>query len=326
MGIYKKRENYYMIDYYLDKKRIWEHGGRTRTEARYKLEKRRTDVREGKLSLTAIKDRITFKNFAIDYLKKIKESKRSYSREKIIVKCLIKYFGNKTLNKIIPNEIENYMYDRLKYVKKSTVNRETIVLRHMLNEAVKLGKMMRSPMINIKQFKIEERAIRVISKDEEEKLLNASCNHLKSIIIAALNTGMRLGEILNLKWENVDLEKEIITLTKTKSGKIRTIPINNKLKEVLKCAINVNSEYVFCDDCGKPIESIKTAFNNALRRSGINKCRFHDTRATFTTRLIENNVNLVTVQNLLGHADIKTTMKYANPNSEYNRQAVETLN
>jgi len=326
MGIYQKRPNYYMIDYYVDGRRKREYAGRTRTQARYKLEKRRIEIIEGKLNLQALNGKTPFKTFAQDYSKMSKGYKRSYNREKVIMNHLVSFFREKPLSRISLLDIENYRQERLNSVSKSTVNRETIVLRHMLNTAVKLKKLLYTPMRDIKQFKVQERSLRVITREEEERLLEVSCNHLKKFIIAALNTGMRLGELLNLEWENVDLDKNTITVTGTKSNKIRIIPINNKLKETLKCGINIgSSERVFCDENGNAIKSIKTAFNNAVRRSGIKRCNFHQLRHSFATRLVERGVNIVTVKELLGHSDIRTTMRYSHPAPEYKKQAVESL-
>lgn len=325
MRIYEKKPGYYMLDYYIDGKRKREYAGKTRRDAEYKLSKRRTELYEGKLNIQALNGKTPFRDFAEDYLRKSKTYKRSYRREEVIMKNLMNFFGGKPLGKITAVDIENYREGRLVSVKKSSVNRETIVLRHMLNTAIKLGKIIQNPMRDVKQYKIQEQSIRVFSRNEEEKLLGSSCEHLKPIIIAAVNTGMRLGELLNLRWDNVDMNREVITVTQTKSNKVRYIPINNVLKESLKC-VKLTDDRVFCGNNGRPIASIKTAFKNALRRSGIRYGRFHDLRHTFASRLIEKNINIVTVKELLGHADINTTMRYAHPAPEYKKQAVEALN
>jgi len=326
MAVNQIKSGYYMIDYYVEGRRKREYGGKTRQDAEYLLSKRKAEIYEGRLDLQALHGKTFFRDFAESYLRKSKTYKRSYKREEIIVKHLVDFFGDKPLGKIKTSDIEEYRINRLNSVTQSSVNRETIVLRHMFNTAINLGKLMQSPMRNIKQYKIQEHSIRVLTKEEETMLLAASCEHLKPIIITALNTGMRLGEILDLRWDNIDMDKDIITLTHTKNNRIRYIPINNRLKETLKYVIKVGSDKVFCDNNGRPMESIKTAFKNAVRRAGIKHIRFHDLRHTFATRLIEKNINIVTVKDLLGHADIKTTMRYSHPAPEYKRQAVEALN
>jgi integrase len=325
MSIFKKKSGYYMVDYYVDGKRKREYAGKTLKDAEYLLSKRRTAIYEGKLDLQALNGKMLFRDFAEGYLKKSKTYKRAYKREEVVVKHLKDFFGNKSLGKITASDIEDYREKRLESVVKSSVNRETIVLRHMFNTAVEIGKLMQNPMRNIKQYKVQEHNIRVLLKDEEDALLEESCEHLKPIVITALNTGMRLGELLSLKWENVDMDREVITVTETKSDKIRYIPINKTLKETLKC-VKLTNDRVFCDNNGRPMDSIKTAFKNAVRRSGIRHFRFHDLRHTFASRLVEKNVNIVTVKELLGHADINTTMRYSHPAPEYKRQAVDVLN
>lgn len=325
MGIYTKKHGYYIIDYYVDGKRKREYGGKTKQDAEYLLSKRKTEIYEGKLDLQALNGKMLFRDFAESYLRKSKTYKRSYKREIVIVRHLVDFFENKSLGKITASDIENYRENRLAQVTKSSVNRESIVLRHMFNTAINLGKLMQNPMRNIKQYKVQEHNIRVLTKDEETRLLEASCEHLRPIIIAALHTGMRLGEILSLRWDNIDMDKDIITLTQTKSNRVRYIPINNRLKETLKC-VRLTNDRVFCDNNGRPMDSIKTAFKNAVRRSGIRYCRFHDLRHSFITRLVEKGFNIVTVKELAGHADINTTMRYSHPAPEYKRQAVDVLN
>ena len=196
MRVYEKRPGYYMIDYHIDGKRKREYAGRTKQDAEYLLSKRRTEIYEGKLNLQALNGKIPFRDFTESYLRTSKTYKRSYRREEVIVRHLVNFFGDKSLGKITASDIEDYRAKRLESVVKSSVNRETIVLRHMFNTAVKIGKSMQSPMRDIKQYKVQEHNIRVLLKDEEHKLLEASCKHLKPIVITALNTGMRLCEIL----------------------------------------------------------------------------------------------------------------------------------
>ena len=309
MSIFTKKPWYFMIDYYVDGKRKREYAGRTKKDAEYLLSKRKTQIYEGKLDLQALHGKMLFRDFAENYLRKSKAYKRSYRRETFIIRYLVDFLGSKPLGKITASDIESYRENRLMSVTKSSVNRETIVLRHMLNTAIRLGKIIRNPMRDTKQYKIQEQNIRVLSKDEEIKLLEASCRHLKPIIITALNTGMRLGELLNLRWDNVDMDREVITVTETKSNRIRHIPIYNDLKETLKC-VKLANERVFCDNNGRPMESIKTAFKNAVRRSGIRHFRFHDLRHTFVAHHLKHGVSLVLISKVLGHKRISTTERY----------------
>lgn len=171
---------------------------------------------------------------------------------------------------------------------------------------------------------------RVLSVEEENKVLGCSAPHLRPIIITALNTGMRRGEILSLKWENVDFENKIfiITATNNKSKRIKNIPINSVLKKLLlelRLKNRMKSEYVFLGDDGKPVKDIKTAFLNACRRANIEGLRFHDLRHTAGTRMLERAVGIVEISEILGHSSIELTRKrYLHPWDSL-REAVEKL-
>ncbi len=139
---------------------------------------------------------------------------------------------------------------------------------------------------------------------------------------------MRRGEIFNLKWENLDLDRRLIKVEKTKSGKLRFIPINNTLfEELLKLkGKNEDSPYVFFNpETRKPFRDVSAAFKGACRRAKIEGLRFHDLRHTFASRLIELGADIVTVQNLLGHSTVTTTQRYTHANDDRKKRAVDLL-
>jgi integrase len=142
-------------------------------------------------------------------------------------------------------------------------------------------------------------------------------------VIVALNTGMRIGEILNLRYDQIDLASGVIIVEHTKNGKIRKIPINSKLHDLLDNAKMIGN-FVFGNGIN-PYGSIKKGFHAAIRRAGIPHLRFHDLRHTFATRLVSNGVDLATVKELLGHSTITMTMRYTHPTPEHKIQAVESL-
>lgn len=171
---------------------------------------------------------------------------------------------------------------------------------------------------------------RVLTSDEEERLMTESSDHLRPISITALNTGMRRGEIISLTWSNVDFDNNlfIINASKNKSKRGKRVPINSYLKKILlelKLRNQAKSEYVFLGDDNKPVKDIKTAFNNACRRARIEGLRFHDLRHTAGTRMLESGVNIVAISEILGHSSIDVTKKrYLHPDNSL-RDAVEKL-
>ncbi len=136
---------------------------------------------------------------------------------------------------------------------------------------------------------------------------------------------MRKGEILNLKWSNVDFKAGVIIVEGTKNGEIRKIPMNRKLTEALENAKKVSRrEYVFLDN-GKPYGDVKTGWWSALKRTKIEGLTFHSLRHTFGTRLGMKGYDIKTIAELMGHKDIKMTLRYSHPTPEHKRRAVESL-
>ena len=133
--------------------------------------------------------------------------------------------------------------------------------------------------------------------------------HLKPIVITALNTGMRRGEILSLKLEQIDLRHGYISLVDAKSGEGREVPINNTLKRLFEeMPHSIESVYVFTDEKGNPYKSVNRSFNTALRKAEIYDFRFHDLRHTFASQLVMKGVDLTTVKELLGHKSLSMTL------------------
>lgn len=135
-----------------------------------------------------------------------------------------------------------------------------------------------------------------------------------------------VGEIMNLNWENVNLDIGSIRVVKTKTRRNRGIPISKRLYKLLQSVPRSNeNSRVFLGIDGAPIKSLKEGYAAALERAELRKIRFHDLRHTFATRLVLGGVDLFTVKELLGHSTIITTQRYAHPSSRSKRDAIDTL-
>jgi len=197
-------------------------------------------------------------------------------------------------------------------------------LRNMLNKAVDWGMVESSPFKGVKLFKVSNINLRIINNEEFNLLYESSSLDLKPILLCAISTSMRLGELLNLKWNDINLNSGYIKVRDSKNYEGRTIPINTTLLKALsdlKKHSESEYEYVF-----KYRKSIMRTWTNALKTSGIAHCRFHDLRHTFASRLVMAGVDLVTIKELLGHKRIETTMRYSHPTPEHKIHAVESLN
>ena len=136
---------------------------------------------------------------------------------------------------------------------------------------------------------------------------------------------MRKGEILSLKWSNVDFKTGHILVEGTKNGEIHRVPMNGKLTATLEDGKKISkSKYVFSEN-RKPYRDVKTGWWTALKKAKIEGFRFHDLRHTFGSRLRMAGVDIRTIQELMGHKDIKMTMRYSHPTPEHKKNAVKVL-
>ncbi len=195
--------------------------------------------------------------------------------------------------------------------------------------AIKWGKTDKNPVKGIKTFK--ERSIeRYLEEDEIAVLLEArekSRNRaLKPIVITALNTGMRLREILYLKTTDLNFSNSIINIEDTKNGERGKVPMNKSLKKVLEEHLaNHNFNYVFCDPHGKPYNEIRYAFKTALNAASIKDFRFHDLRHTFASHLALKGIDLYTIQRLGRWKTLSMVTRYAHLSPKHQQAAVSAL-
>ncbi|MDI6808290.1 MAG: site-specific integrase [Candidatus Eisenbacteria bacterium] len=258
------------------------------------------------------------------------QKQKAFESKRGFVKQFADVFDNFPLRYFTTRAIEEWQTSKLLTSKPATVNRMLATLKHMFTKASE-WEMINDEILRrvrrVKLLPVSNRRLRYLSSEECSALIQASSPHLKPIIIAALNTGMRKGEILSLQWDkHVDLRHGFILLDITKSGERREIPINETMRETLSGLIrHLSSQYVFTDIDGNRFKDVKTAFNAACRRAGIKDLRFHDLRHTFASHLIMAGVDLTTVKELLGHKTISMTLRYAHLAPSHKVKAMETL-
>ncbi len=279
---------------------------------------------------------VTFNDLADRYVENFGNQKSFKGFKSHVVRDLRVEFGERRLSEISYLDLETYRNWRKATPTKAgklrtdtSVNRDVAILGHMLSKAVEWSMLETSPFKKGKRLMLKENnhRLRFLSEPEIEALLKTCTPHLKPIMETALLTGMRRGELLSLKWEQI--RNGFIYLTETKSGKARQIPINDRLAEVFKELRRKNqlkSSYVFCDSQGQRFFEVKRSFASACRKAGIEDFRFHDLRYTFASRLVMKGASLKAVQDLLGHADLKMIMRYAHLSHEHLKDSVNLLN
>ena len=325
MRVYKRGESWY-LDINFEGRRIRRKipGARTKSEAQAALIAIKADQLRGEYRFKEEK-RILFESYAKEYLDYAKVNKKSWKRDQTSLNKLISFFKCMLLSKISPRHIEEYKRNRISEVKPASVNRELACLKFMFSLAKKWKLVEDNPVKEVKLFQERKIEMHILDREEVDRLIESSSDHLKAIITVALNTAMRKGEILNLRWNDIDFDKHYIFIKETKSAKSRKVPMNTLTVEALK-GIRREIEFVFYNPRTRDrIRDVKTAFKAACRRAGINDLRFHDLRHTAATYMVTGGIDLVTVSEILGHSDIKMTMRYAHPTPKNRREAVNVL-
>lgn len=339
-GIYKRGEVYWIRYAGLDGRIVREssRSGKFR-DAETLLISRRQAIKEAKQPEVKRIGNHTLKEL-VDQYKKWAERQRCFKSKIYLINQLEETFGQVPIRRFNSMLLEQYQTERLeKGNKPATVNRLIATIKHMFTKAVQWDMVEEEVLKRVRKVKFLEennRRLRYLSKEECQSLINACDPHLKPIVKTALNSGMRKSEILNLTWDNVDLNYGFILLdqTDTKNGERREIPINSTLRETFGELFRGTKErprrigipYVFYDPVtGKPYQDVKRSFHSACRRAKIKDFRFHDLRHSFASHLVMAGVDLTTVKELLGHKTLTMTLRYAHLAPSHKVKAVDLL-
>ena len=197
------------------------------------------------------------------------------------------------------------------------MNRYRAALGHVLNRSVKWGWINENPMTKVDQFPEPNGRDRCLTSLEIRRLRdackNSRCEHLETIFLIAVCTGMRKAEILNLTFYDVDLERRYIRVKKTKNGSPRSIPISNSLLPHLQAIpTGKRNQLLFPspNDSSRPV-CIKTAYSNAVHNAGLRDYTFHDNRHTAASLLSRNGVSLLLLAEIFGWKSLEMAKRYA---------------
>lgn len=253
-------------------------------------------------------------------------NKKSWKNDHYGKDVLKQYFGNKQMREIQPLEIERFKTKRLATKTKhetprapASVNREFEMLSRIFTLAMSLGKADSNPCSKVEKFKLDNERYRYLEPEEEGSLMTKLIDkrrHLMDMVILALGLGLRKREELNLRRDQVDIFRKVVTASKTKGKRNREIPmdvLDERVRPVLMrlCANKKADEYLLVNPkTGKPYTDIKKAFATACRLAGIRDLEWHDLRATFCTRLAMAGYDAFTIKEIMGHRDMKTTERY----------------
>jgi integrase len=275
------------------------------------------------------------------FINPARENKRSFENNekyKLPMICESKSLKGKTFAQISPLLIEKYKKERRESQLKdgttrrpSTINRELQILSKIFSLAIKYGVTQNNPCSEVPLLPENNKRVRYLMDEEEHKLLSVLTGprgHLLSLVVIAIGTGMRRGDLFNLTWERIDFQRGLIYVPNSKTGRDYSVPMNEDVRTMLlEFRRNIRGDgYVFINpDTAKPYTDVKKAFGTACRLAGIHNLHWHDLRHTFGTRLAEAGFSEATIADLMGHSDPQTTRRYTHATDRAKRAAVEAV-
>lgn len=268
------------------------------------------------------------------YLSK-KIQKTQVNEKSLYKKYIFPKIGALKIYEITPADIErlkDYLFSPAlrangeeKCLAPATVNHILDVIRQVFNSGINAGKFLNTnPASKVKRIKKDNRRIRFLSKEEIQELLDTLAlmtnSPLHDICLLSLDTGLRANEIFSLEWMDVNFETKTLSIRDPKGIINRYANMTNKVYEMLiqrKNTVAVSS-YVFTNTKGEKIKEISNQFDRVVAKLGFNdnitdtrnKVVFHTLRHTFASRLAMGGVDVYTIKELMGHSDIKMTMRY----------------
>ncbi|MBS0236400.1 MAG: site-specific integrase [Proteobacteria bacterium] len=223
---------------------------------------------------------------------------------------------------------------RNKVTSPATVNRYMAAFSHALSVATKeWGWLETSPMPKVTKLKEPRGRVRFLFDDERASLL-AACQEssnrlLYSIVVVALSTGARKMEILNLRWADINFEKNMIVLHETKNGDRRVVPLAGHALELLQkhhACRRLDSDFVFPSIDGLQPIDIRTAWETALAKAGIKDFRFHDLRHSAASYLAMGGASAVEIAAVMGHKTLNMVKRYSHLSDAHNAEVVRKMN
>ena len=303
--------------------------------ARRLYEKRKTDVREGRFFPPERRRQIFVRDVLDDYRRYAENSGKKVESNWGSYRRLYEAFGETVADSLLPTQIEDFRDDLAKSLKPASVNCHLQILRAAYNRALKAEKISRYPFRQVKLLKPNNIRVRYLSDEEEERLLFSLPEYCRPLIRVGIHTGLRKGELLSLRWDDLDLKNGVLHVRRAKSGEGRRIPLDSiSLKILIRSRHersqladkgSIKNQYVFCAPKGGFMQNLQREWFPAVRKASLEDFRFHDLRHTFASRLVMAGVDLYTVQILLGHKSAAMVQRYAHLSPDHLRKAVEKL-
>ena len=278
------------------------------------------DMDKGSYINSTLSEKTTLSELIERYLREVTPLMRGAKADSIRLKAILrKPIAKENLASLTPSKIAKYRDERLLEIVPSTVVRELAYFSSIINHACReWGINITNPVLSVRKPAQSLGRNRILTPDEEIKLLKvcepkANRNiYTRPFVILALETAMRRGEILSLRWENVDYSKRTAFLPLTKNGESRTVPLSTRAIDTLQALPRSIDGRVL------PINfaALETNFKRARDRANLENLRIHDLRHTAITRLAERLPNLIELSAVSGHKNLTMLKRYYHPNPE----------
>lgn len=281
---------------------------------------------------------VGFKEFAADWFRTYVKNNNKFSevqnKEMTLRVHLLPFFGKQPLEKIKSLDIERYKAEKLdEGLSPKSINNHLTILRKSLQCAMEWEMIKNLP--HVKKLKVPPQKFDFLTIGECHRLIDSADGIWRKMIIVALGTGLRFGELTALTWDDVDLARSSLTvrqaftrgrLSSPKSNKIRMVPISESVKTAIGDILPKRG-FVFHDIHGRPLNKHTSLrkLHGFCRKAGLREIGWHCLRHTFASHLTQAGANLVAVQNLLGHSEIRTTMRYAHITGDLLQEAIGVL-
>ncbi len=335
-SVYWRRDRAaYYISYSVKGRRIKRKIGRSKRAAEKALQRIEADILNEKYDLAIEEERMGFGALADYWLANFSKPNNSPSqyrknRERL-KKHLRPFFGKSDVGDVDAKMIDEYKASKQGKLSPATINRTLAFLKKMLNDVVRWGLVERNPARGVSLLHEEEAGFDFWSDEEARTFLAACARDVYPIFCCALNTGMRIGEVLGLRWASVNLRQRVITVERsrlgtTKTKKVRRIYINDALYHALKdLRRKKRGEYVFPGRDGEIRKDVRGSFNAAVKKARVRGIRIHDLRHTFASHFMMKGGNILTLQRILGHSTLAMTLRYAHLSPDFMKDEMQKV-
>jgi integrase len=309
--------------------------GDLKTVATEEHKAKRTEVREARKAGREYCPRLVqrqrptlFEDILADYMEYSSRNKRSHNNDRAKAESFKARFRHRLATDITAKDVEDFKAEFATHRSVATVNHYLKLLKAVFNRAIRQGLLTYNPVRPVKLFQEHNARNRCLSVEEETRLMDALPNGLRPLVMLALHTGMRRGELRALKWQDVDFEAGAAHIRQDKAGDGRWIALNSAARATLltvKREQKIMSPYIFCSPQGKFLHNFERYWRPALEAATIPDFRFHDCRHTFASRLAMAGVDLYTIQRAGGWKTQIMVQRYAHLSPDHIRAAVERL-